>query len=171
MRVWQKMTNKNKALTKENIATTSNIPVDISTCKLAFEREPDKLNGILYPHTTLSFRKKLASINGSMQCVTSSSRLYFNELSNIPKLEQELQIGVNDDQAVITCSYTKYITKLKKNSLFEVSRILLSKSSLRILELQGRLPARAVSLSKKLRRTTVFSDDLQKTNKEVSLYE
>lgn len=97
---------------------------------------------------------------------------YLSERS-IPIIEQECNINIDrfKDMCYICCSDQRFLTKLKKNPLFEIREILLSNSlsdyDLKILQVSGTLPLKAISFRTKITSTT--DTDLELQDQEVGV--
>lgn len=78
----------------------------------------------------------------------SQYKLEFLNLKSLPICEQELHINIDREtgNADICCSHSNWITKLKKNSLFKVRSVLVSKLNNKILSVEGYLKGKFITI-------------------------
>lgn len=83
-------------------------------------------------------------------------------IDSISLAEQECHINVikEDEQtsqpeAIVSCSYQKWITKFSKNPNFMLTEVLVSKSTNAVLAIKGRLNPKAVSIRKALLKSHI----------------
>lgn len=87
--------------------------------------------------------------NPDLDCDISEAEIVSSALKNIASAEQEMiVVEARNEKIILSCSHQPWLTKLKKNKIFRVDRILVNPEGF-ILEMKGTLPKGKLTLRQK----------------------